>query len=112
MKGFKNILFRKGVLIFLLFLSCSFFAQKTLIFTDLYKDYRNGQELYDKMKFSAALDKFGEIVNKIENPLDELRVNAEYYYAVCALELFNLDAEILLSRFVLEHPDHPKSVLL
>jgi len=109
MKGFKNILFRKGVLIFLLFLSCSFFAQKTLIFTDLYKDYRNGQELYDKMKFSAALDKFGEIVNKIENPLDELRVNAEYYYAVCALELFNLDAEILLSRFVLEHPDHPKS---
>ena len=61
------------------------------------------------MKYSAALDKFGQIVQEIENPLDELRVNAEYYYAVCALELFNLDAEVLLSRFVLEHPDHLKS---
>tara|TARA_B100001939_G_C16945993_1_gene620373 strand:+ start:2716 stop:5943 length:3228 start_codon:yes stop_codon:yes gene_type:complete len=109
MKGFKNILLGKGILLFLFFLSCTSLAQKTMIFTDLYRDYRNGQELYDKMKYSAALDKFGQIVQEIENPLDELRVNAEYYYAVCALELFNLDAEVLLSRFVLEHPDHPKS---
>ena len=109
MVDYKYILFRKGILIILVFASCFLYAQKTMIFTDQYADYRKGQELYDKMKYSSALDKFGEIVENTENPLDELRVNAEYYYAVCALELFHLDAELLLSRFVLEHPDHPKS---
>ena len=68
MKGFKNILLGKGILLFLVFLSCTSLAQKTMIFTDLYRDYRNGQELYDKMKYSAALDKFGQIVQEIENP--------------------------------------------
>ncbi|MBG15108.1 MAG: hypothetical protein CL853_02020 [Crocinitomicaceae bacterium] len=87
----------------------SFNAQKTMIFTDSYKDYRDGQELFDKLLYSAAQEKFSSVINSIENAKDELRVDAEFYHAVCALELFHLDAEVLLKRFVLDHPDHPKS---
>ena len=85
------------------------FAQKTMIFSDSYKNYRDAQELFDKSKYSAAQNKFSLVINEITNPQDELRVDAEFYHAVCALELFHLDAEILLKRFVLNHPDHPKS---
>lgn len=85
------------------------FAQKTMIFSDSYKNYRNAQELFDKSKYSAAQNKFSQVIDEISNPQDELRVDAEFYHAVCALELFHLDAELLLKRFVLDHPDHPKS---
>lgn len=80
-----------------------------MIFTDSYKDYRDGQELFDKLLYSAAQKKFSAVINTINNNKDELRVDAEFYHAVCALELFHLDAEVLLKRFVLDHPDHPKS---
>ena len=35
-------------------------------------------------------------------------MNAEYYIAVCALELFNKDAEYLFIRFIEHHPQSPK----
>ena len=93
----------------LIFLANILFAQKTMIFSDSYKNYRDAQELFDKSKYSAAQNKFGQVIDEIDNPQDELRVDSEFYHAVCALELFHLDAEILLKRFVLNHPDHPKS---
>ena len=101
---------RKGFCILFLVL---FFAvgkaQKTLIFTDSYKSYKYAQELYDKQKYSSAQAYFKEIINEIDNTQDELRINAEYYFAVCALHLYHQNVETLLTRFVLDHPDHPKS---
>lgn len=99
---------RNVLIIVLLCTSISSFAQKTKIYTDEYRSYNEGQDLYDKEKYSAAQGKFMEVVDKIDNRQDEMRINAEYYYAICALELFHKDAEFLLNRFVTEHPDHPK----
>ena len=84
-------------------------AQKTLIHTDSYKSYKFAQELYDKSKFSSAQTYFKDVINSISNPQDEIRINAEYYFAVCALNLYHQSVETLLTRFVLDHPDHPKS---
>lgn len=100
---------RSAVILFFLFSVNVFCAQKTNIFTDQYRDYKDAQELFDKLKYGAAQNKFNLVIQEIDNPQDELRVDAEYYHAVCALELFHLDAEVLLKRFVLDHPDHPKS---
>lgn len=100
----------KHIVFFAFFIIASYsFGQQTMIFKDQYKTYRTAQELYDKENFSAAQDKFKEVINSIPNKQDEIRIEAEYYFAVCALELFHKDAEFLLERFVTEHPDNVKA---
>ena len=99
----------KLIALFVVFFGLEFQAQKTMIYTNEYRSFSEGQDLYDKEKYSAAQEKFGGVVKQITDKQDEVRINAEYYYAVCALELFHKDAEFLLERFVTEHPDHPKA---
>lgn len=99
----------KIIILVFLFFGYEGLAQKTLIYTGEYRSYQQAQELYEKDKFSAAQSKFSEVVKNIEDKHDEIRINAEYFYAVCALELFHKDAEFLLNRFITEHPDHLKS---
>lgn len=102
----KNIGVKLATLLCFLAFFFSSFAQKTGIYTDDYVVYKEAQELYDKEMFSASQEKFLEVITTIDEPQNELKINSEYYYAVCALELFHDDAEYLLSRFAVEHPDH------
>lgn len=105
------MIFNKQILLILLgiIFGIQTFSQKTQIYTDKYKDYRDGLELFDKQKYAAAKKKFESVVILIDNKQDEIQVSAEYYKAVCALELFNRDANFLLSQFMLDHPDAPQS---
>ena len=73
------------------------------------RNYKIAQELYDKEKYSSAQFYFKDIINEINNPQDEIRINSEYYFAVCALKLYHRNVETILTRFSLDHPDHPKS---
>ncbi len=102
-------IFRIALLVSLLVFSLKLISQKTLIYTDPYKNYKFAQELFDKGKFSAAQFHFKDIIDRLANSQDETRINAEYYFAVCALKLYHQSVETLLTRFVLDHPDHPKS---
>lgn len=97
----------KKFLVFTLFILTTTLsvAQKTNIYTDKYVDFRDGMELYDKLQYAAAQEKFNVIISNINDHHDELRISAEYYAAICALELFNKDAEYLLRKFVVDHPD-------
>jgi len=83
-------------------------AQKSANYTEEYATFRKAQDLYDKEVYSAAQEKFIEVINGIDNKQDEVRINSEYFSAVCALELFHKNAEHLLNRFAFDHPDHPK----
>lgn len=83
-------------------------AQKSTVYSEEYVEYRKAQDLYDKEDFSAAQEKFNLTIDQIDNLQDEIRINSEYYAAVCALELFHKDAEHLLNEFLFNHPDHPK----
>jgi TolA-binding protein len=107
---FINNIRVKAFLLFLFLIVTLFgWAQKTGVYTDEYVAYREAQELFDKEKFSPAQEKFLEVINAIKTPQNETKINAEYYYAICALELFHQDAEYLLSRFAVEHPEHSKA---
>ncbi len=90
---------------------CSFVivAQKTAIYTDEARNYKVGQELFDKKKYAAAQDKFEQAIQRINDNQNEIQIDAEYYRALCALELFNKDAEFLFQQFVLMHPDNPRA---
>ncbi len=101
----------KQLIVLVLLVCCTLvsFAQKTTIYTDKYVDFRDGMELYDKLQYAAAQEKFNVIIDGVSDHHDELRISAEYYAAICALELFNKDAEYLLRKFVVDHPDDNRS---
>ena len=87
----------------------SVYAQNTLVQTsdDLY--YRRGLELLDKEKYGAAREAFQKYINL--HPNDLLAIDAQYYSALSALNLFNPDAEYLFQSFLTKYPYHTKAGL-
>lgn len=92
-------------------------AQKNLIY-ELDADYRNALELFDKEKYTAAQTLFAEIDRKIPNYLYQklpeteqniLKMNVQFYEAVCAYELYNNNIEYLLTRFISNYPENPRA---
>ncbi len=65
-------------------------------------------ELYQKEKYSAAIRAFEKTREEISNSNSEVYVNATYYKALCALNLFHKDAEYQLREFVTDYPESPK----
>jgi len=107
----KRKLFLKKLtyLIILFFaINTNVLSQKTTIYTHDNATYNSALELYDKEKFSAAQEKFAQVLQHIKNDKSEIAVDAMYYHALCGLELFNIDAENLLIKFIYAYPESPK----
>ena len=85
------------------------YAQHTLVKTsdDLY--FRDGLELLDKEKYGAARKSFQKYIDL--HPSDLLAIDAQYYSAFSALNLFNPDAEYLFHNFIAKYPYHTKAGL-
>ncbi|TRX51415.1 tetratricopeptide repeat protein [Fulvivirga sp. M361] len=84
-------------------------AQNTLYFTDNESLYRKGLELLDKSNYAAARQLFERY-----NSLSGTKVNqleAEYYSAFCALNLYHKDGEKMIDRFIRSNETHPKALL-
>jgi TolA-binding protein len=87
---------------------------------DIYRTYHAATELFDKGKYVSAAEQF-RLVEKsrlktstqsqFESELSLLKENAQYYEALCALELGNDDAESMFLRFIKEHPENPLTKL-
>ncbi|MDF2435673.1 MAG: hypothetical protein K0Q95_49 [Bacteroidota bacterium] len=97
-------------IVFLLsvFLSASASAQQTLIYTHEDAEFKKGIELYQKEKFGAAQNSFVKTIQSHPDRHSLVRIDAEYYNAICAAELFNKDGELYLKQFVKDHPESPK----
>jgi TolA-binding protein len=80
-------------------------AQKSLINTFPDRDYFKGLELYKKEKFSAAQEFFSKALDGYSADKSELRAGAMYYSAMCAIELYNMDAEYKVYEFVNQNPE-------
>jgi tetratricopeptide (TPR) repeat protein len=85
------------------------YAQYTAVFHELNSDYLRAIDLFEKQKYNAAQQEFQQIIARIQDPNHEIQVNAEYYVALCALELFHQDSEFLLRQFIKRHPDSPRA---
>lgn len=83
-------------------------AQKTQSLVAPDAEFRNGLDLFNKQKYAEAQDVFDGIVAKSKNQNDLLVTDAEYYAAICAMELFHKDAEIRLTGFLAHHPESPR----
>lgn len=83
-------------------------AQRTTVYTTDFKSYNEALELFDKEKYGAATKAFEKTMHEIQDPNSEFYVNAEYYTALCALNLFHRDAEYLFRQFIANHPESPR----
>ncbi len=90
------------------FISAFVFAQKTNIYTHEDTEFKTAIELFQKEKYGAAQKSFTNIVASHTDPHSLIRIDAEYYNAICASELFNKDGELYLKQFVIDHPESPK----
>ncbi|MBK7965469.1 MAG: tetratricopeptide repeat protein [Bacteroidetes bacterium] len=99
---------RKLLIICCLLLSYSSKAQLTEIFVEEDQVYKSAWELFIKEKYSAAKDEFSQYL-KEKKGTSHNRINASYYVAVCAYELFQPDAEILLSNFTTNYSESTKA---
>ena len=94
----------------LVLLGISVFSQQTMIYTNPAAGFKAGLELFQKQKFGSAQKQFLKTTEYYSSePNNLLRIDAEYYSALCALELFNKDAELLLKNFIAEHPESPRT---
>ncbi|MFL5765505.1 MAG: tetratricopeptide repeat protein [Bacteroidia bacterium] len=91
-----------------LFLSVSLRAQKTQILLDDDAAFKKGIELFQKEKYGAAQRTFRTVIETHKDPQSLVRIDAEYYNAICAIELFNKDGELYLKQFITDHPESPK----
>ena len=96
-----------ALIIILNFTICTF-SQKSNIYADFDKDFKLALELLNKQKYASAQVLFNKIANEYEDAYSDVKTDAEYYSAICALELFNEDAEYLITSFITSHPESPR----
>jgi TolA-binding protein len=82
-------------------------AQESLNLCEEHFLFRDGDELFNVAKFGASQNIFKRVQD--EEPLKKFSkaVSAQYYSALCAVELQNPDAEFLLTQFIAQYPENP-----
>ncbi len=83
-------------------------AQKTTIYLEPDREFKTGVELFDKKKYGSALKSFQNVIETSKNSKSLTRIDAEYYAAACAIELFNKDGEWRMKKFMDAHPESNK----
>jgi len=92
-----------AISIFLLLITISISAQKTVIYTNYLKDYNHALALYQNKSYVAAQQQFNKIKTQFESS-SELKANCEYYAANCAVRLGQSSADELMQNFVDNYP--------
>ncbi len=82
-------------------------AQKTKIYSFSDMDFNRGLELYNMQKYGAAQDLFNLAIVDYGNEKSTHKAEAQFYTAMCAVELFQLESEFLVSQFVNQNPESP-----
>lgn len=105
---------KSKIVFYLVILFCgTIVAQKTEYFQDPERKLKDGIEMYHKQKYATAQTFFIDYLEQVRNkgnmqaPQYAL-ADANYYYAVCAVDLFQEDAQYLVEKFIAEYPESPK----
>ncbi|HOY39949.1 MAG TPA: tetratricopeptide repeat protein [Bacteroidales bacterium] len=81
------------------------FGQKTMLYNEPDDRYAGAVQLYEAGHYGAAQKIFEEFASSDKPENSVYKDDAKYYASMCALKLFNKDAEYLISVFIREHPE-------
>ncbi len=82
-------------------------SQQTAIYNEPVASYTKALDLFDAQRYSAAEHLF-EQIEKCLPAESNMRIDADYYAAVCSMYLFHDDAERRMTNFIAMHPQSPK----
>jgi tetratricopeptide (TPR) repeat protein len=108
-----------SIILSLLFVAFNLQAQQNPSF-QVYRAYQAAGDVLERIMFAAASAQYHVVMDaklktsnqpQFESELSLLKENAQYYVALCALELGNDDAENMFLKFIREHPENPLSKL-
>ena len=71
-------------------------------------DYNRGMELFYKEKYPSAIKLFDNYIREYSGKDEITVVEASYYRALAALNLFNPDGEYRMITFINAHPESPR----
>lgn len=100
----KILLFRVFVIVSLC-IGSSVQAQKTAIYNDADYNFKKAVELFEKQKYGFSQEAFDEYQRSLPTKDNLMRSDADYYSALCAMELFNKDAEPRIINFISNNPE-------
>ncbi len=83
------------------------FSQQTQVYTEPTASYDKALDLFDAQRYSAAEHLFEQIAKDCPDQ-SNMKINADYYSAVCSMYLFHDDAERRMMGFIEMHPQSPK----
>ncbi len=91
-------------------------AQKSEYFQDSERILKDGIDLYQKQKYVTAQTHFQDYLHAVNyaGKASATRYSiaeANFYYAACAVELFQDDAQDLMQKFIVNYPESPKIAL-
>lgn len=102
----KNI---RYILIFtIIAITQGVYSQESTFYNNYDVSFRKGLELYRKGQFNAAQQQFEKVVSSMEPGASQLKSDAEFYKAMCSIELTNQDAEFLIGTFINSYPESQK----
>lgn len=90
-------------------------AQQSYIYTHPDKTFRDAQQFFQDGKYAVAMQLFKKTLGDInyfqQTNRQLVYQDAQYYYAVCALELNQPDGETLTKKFIEEVDNQPRKEL-
>lgn len=102
-----------GIVLFFAMLSCTIWAQKTTIFTEANRAFKQGIELFDKGVYGAAQQSFEKTLELLlpvnESESDLLKTQAKLYIGRCAVRQGLPDSEKIMLDFIREVAPDPAS---
>ncbi|MGE0079183.1 MAG: tetratricopeptide repeat protein [Bacteroidales bacterium] len=83
-------------------------SQDTKYYSEPDAVYRNAFDLYQKGMYANSQKLFEKYLKIADTHVNHQSTNAEFYRAMCAIELDNNDAEYLIGNFIYKHPESQK----
>ncbi|HAZ02609.1 MAG: hypothetical protein A2W95_08830 [Bacteroidetes bacterium GWA2_40_14] len=85
------------------------FSQTSYLYSEEDNAYKMGVELFEKGKYAQAQEFFNQVVAHYGSEHTDVKADAEFYLALCSMELFNLDAEYRMTEFIAKYPESPRT---
>lgn len=93
-------------LLLLLFFPVLLPAQQTKRYDEPTAGFERAMDLMGKEKYAPAQEIFGQIIQDISDPSSLIQIQASYYHAQCAYELYHDNATDLFKSFIRTHPEN------